>query len=149
VTIATYPQHRDEGISRYVAADGAHQPLDLILARNLMSVLETPSFMVDNEGVLVFYNEAAGALLGKRFEETGRLSREQWNEIGPVDLDGNPISSGDLPLTVALREGRPSHGRFNICTDESTVVEVETSAVPLISGGNFHGAMVVFWPVRR
>jgi PAS domain-containing protein len=149
VTIATYPQHRDEGISRYVAADGAHQPLDLILARNLMSVLETPSFMVDNEGVLVFYNEAAGALLGKRFEETGRLSREQWNEIGPVDLDGNPISSGDLPLTVALREGRPSHGRFNICTDESTVVEVETSAFPLISGGNFHGAMVVFWPVRR
>jgi PAS domain-containing protein len=149
VTIATYPQHRDEGISRYVAADGAHQPLDLILARNLMSVLETPSFMVDNEGVLVFYNEAAGALLGKRFEETGRLSREQWNEIGPVDLEGNPISSGDLPLTVALREGRPSHGRFNICTDESTVVEVETSAVPLISGGNFHGAMVVFWPVRK
>jgi PAS domain-containing protein len=149
VTIATYPHGRDAGISRYVAANGAHQPLDLILARNLMSVLEMPSFMVDTEGVLVFYNEAAGALLGKRFEETGRLSREQWNEIGPVDLEGNPIDSGDLPLTVALREGRPSHGRFNICTDESTVVEVETSAFPLISGGNFHGAMVVFWPVRK
>ncbi len=74
--------------------------------------------MVDTERVLVFYNEAAGALLGKRFEETGRLTREQWNEIGPVDLEGNPIASGDLPLTVALREGRPSHGRFNICTDE-------------------------------
>jgi PAS domain-containing protein len=127
----------------------AHQPLDLILARNLMSVLETPSFMVDTDGVLIFYNEAAGALLGKRFEETGRLTREQWNEIGPVDEEGNPIDSGDLPLTVAMREGRPSHGRFNICTDERTVVEVETSAVPLISGGKFHGAMVVFWPVRR
>ncbi len=125
------------------------QPLDLILARNLMSVLETPSFMVDTDGVLVFYNEAAGALLGKRFEETGRLTREQWNEIGPVDSQGNPIASGDLPLTVAMREGRPSHGRFNICTDERTIVEVETSAVPLISGGVFHGAMVVFWPVAK
>jgi len=126
-----------------------HQPLDLILARNLMSVLETPSFMVDTEGVLVFYNDAAGALLGKRFEETGRLTREQWNEIGPVDEQGNPIPSGEMPLTVAMREGRPSHGRFNICTDERNIVEVETSAVPLISGGDFHGAMVVFWPVRR
>src|SRR3954453_23014299 len=90
-----------------------HQPLDMILARNLMSVLETPSFMVDPDGLLIFYNDAAGALLGKRFEETGRLTREQWNEIGPVDPEGNPINSDNLPLTVALREGKPSHGRFN------------------------------------
>ncbi len=123
------------------------QPLDLILARNLMSVLETPSFMVDADGVMVFFNEAAGSLLGKRFEETGRLSRQQWNEIGPVDATGAPIDSEELPLTVALREGRPAHGRFRICTDERAIVEVETSAVPLVSGGDFHGAMVVFWPV--
>ena len=125
----------------------AGQPLDLILARNLMSVLETPAFMVDTEGVLIFYNDAAGALLGKRFEETGRLTREQWNDIGPVDRAGNPIPSQDLPLSVALREGRPAHGRFNICTDSRAILEVETSAVPLVSGGTFHGAMVVFWPV--
>jgi len=123
------------------------QPLDLILARNLMSVLETPAFMVDAEGVLVFFNEAAGALLGKRFEETGRLTREQWNAIGPVDEDGNPIDSENMPLSVALREGRPAHGRFRICTDSRAIVEVETSAVPLVSAGDFHGAMVVFWPV--
>jgi PAS domain-containing protein len=123
------------------------QPLDLILARNLMSVLETPSFLVDDDGVLVFFNEAAGEMLGKRFEETGRLTREQWNTIGPVDAQGNVIDSEDMPLTVALREGRPAHGRFHICTDQGKIVEVETSAVPLVSGGDFHGALVVFWPV--
>jgi hypothetical protein len=112
------------------------QPLDLILARNLMSVLETPSFLVD----------AAGELLGKRFEETGRLSREEWNAIGPVDGEGHPIPSENMPLSVALREGRPAHGRFRMCTDQRVIVEVETSAVPLVSGGDFHGAMVVFWP---
>ncbi|MCW2968812.1 MAG: hypothetical protein JWM71_2584 [Solirubrobacteraceae bacterium] len=125
------------------------QPLDLILARNLMSVLETPSFLVDDDGVLVFFNEAAGELLGKRFEETGRLTREQWNAIGPVDADGNPIDSEEMPLTVALREGRPAHGRFHIHTDQDKIVEVETSAVPLVSGGDFHGALVVFWPVAK
>lgn len=125
------------------------QPLDLILARNLMSVLETPSFLTDVEGSLIFYNEAAGALLGKRFEETGSLTREQWNEIGPVDASGRPVSAEAMPLTVALREGRPAHGRFCICTDSRAIVEVETSAVPLVSDGDFHGAMVVFWPVAK
>jgi PAS fold. len=125
----------------------AQQSLDLILARNLMSVLETPSFLVDDDGVMVFFNEAAGEMLGKRFEETGRLSREEWNAIGPVDSAGNPIDSGEMPLTVALREGRPAHGRFHIHTDQDKIVEVETSAVPLVSGGDFHGALVVFWPV--
>ena len=125
------------------------QPLDLILARNLISVLETPSFLVDDDGVLVFFNGAAGALLGKSFEETGRLTRDQWNAIGPVDAQGNMIDSEEMPLTVALREGRPAHGRFHIHTDEGRIVEVETSAVPLVSGGDFHGAVVVFWPVVR
>ncbi len=125
----------------------AQQPLDLILARNLMSVLETPSFLVDNEGQMVFFNEAAGDMLGKRFEEIGRLSREEWNAIGPVDAEGEPVSSDKMPLAVALRDGKPAHGRFHICTDQDKIVEVETSAVPLVFGGDFHGAMVVFWPV--
>jgi len=129
-----------------MAANG-QQPLDLILARNLMTVLETPSFLVDHDGSMVFFNEAAGHLLGKSFEEIGRLNREEWNTIGPVDADGNPVADQKMPLAVALREGRPAHGRFHICTDENTIIEVETSAVPLFSGGDFHGALVVFWPV--
>jgi PAS domain-containing protein len=130
-------------------AAAAQQPLDLILARNLMSVLETPSFLVDNEGQMVFFNEAAGAMLGKSFEEIGRLSRDEWNAIGPVDAEGHPVHSEKMPLAVALREGRPAHGRFHICTDANSIVEVETSAVPLVSGGDFHGALVVFWPVEK
>lgn len=122
-------------------------PLDLILARNLMTVLETPSFLVDSDGAMVFFNEAAGAMLGKRFEEIGRLNREEWNQIGPVDAHGNPVEDEKMPLAVALREGRPAHGRFHICTDLGKIVEVETSAVPLVSSGDFHGALVVFWPV--
>jgi PAS domain-containing protein len=136
-----------EGAKILQMAATAQQPLDLILARNLMSVLETPSFLVDNDGQMVFFNEAAGDMLGKRFEEIGRLSREEWNAIGPVDAAGEPVSSEKMPLAVALREGRPAHGRFHIRTDQDKIVEVETSAVPLVSGGDFHGAMVVFWPV--
>src|SRR5919108_109224 len=50
----------------------SQRPLELILARNLLSSLSTPAFLVDEAGVLVFYNDAAGVLLGRRFEEAGR-----------------------------------------------------------------------------
>jgi PAS domain-containing protein len=123
------------------------RPLDLILARNLIDTLAMPAFLVDNEAAVVFYNDAAGRLLGKSFEETGRLTRDQWGHIGPVDEEGKPVAHERLPLTVALREGRPAHGRFRICTDERNIVEIETSALPLVSDETFHGALVVFWPV--
>src|SRR5947207_14550257 len=64
----------------------SQQPVELIMARNLLSSLSTPAFLVDEDGVLVFYNDAAGALLGKRFEEMGRMRPDEWGtQFGPVD----------------------------------------------------------------
>ena len=41
----------------------------LILARDLASMLATPMLIVDAEGALIFYNEAAGSILGRPFNE--------------------------------------------------------------------------------
>ena len=122
------------------------QPLALILARNLIADLTVAGFVTDLGGTIIFYNDAAGELLGRRFEETGRLSREEWSEIGPVDEAGNPLDWDALPLTTALRENRPAHQRFRIYTDAQTILMVETSAVPLAAADGHHGAIVVFWP---
>ena len=122
------------------------QPLALILARNLISSLTVPAFLTDPEGGVVFYTDAAGELLGRRFEDTGRLTREEWSDIGPFEENGEPIAWDALPLTTALRENRPAHDRFRICTDKQDLVMVETSAVPLTTADGFHGAIVVFWP---
>src|ERR1700710_196159 len=42
------------------------RPVELILARGLMSNITTPAFLVDLLGTLVFFNDAAGELLGLR-----------------------------------------------------------------------------------
>jgi PAS domain-containing protein len=122
------------------------QPLPLILARNLVASITVPGFVTDEEGNVIFYNDAAGQLLGRRFEETGRLSREEWSEIGPLDAEGNQLDWDALPLTTALRDNRPAHQRFRICTDEENILMIETSAVPLTAADGHHGAIVVFWP---
>ena len=122
------------------------QPLPLILARNLVASITVPGFVTDDAGNVIFYNDAAGELLGRRFEETGRLTREEWSEIGPMDEQGNQLDWDALPLTTALRHNRPAHQRFRICTDEQHLLMIETSAVPLTAADGHHGAIVVFWP---
>lgn len=122
--------------------------LELMLARNFIAAIMTPAFVVDPDGVMTFFNEAAGQLIGRRFEETGRLTRDEWNEIGPVDEDGRPIPSDRMPMTIALREGHPSYGRFRIKTDPGLLMDVDTSAVPLMTNGESHGALVTFVPAQ-
>ena len=120
--------------------------LQMILARNFIAAIMTPVFIVDPDGRMTFFNEAAGHLIGRRFEETGRLTREEWNEIGPVDEGGRPVPSDRRPMTVALREGRPAHGRFRMKTDQGILMDVDTSAVPLMAGDESLGAIVAFVP---
>ena len=73
-----------------MASPQPQKPLELILARNLLTSISTPAFLLDDEAAVVFYNEAAAALLGRSFEEAGRMTAEQWTEaFGPFDDDGD------------------------------------------------------------
>ena len=127
--------------------DGGQKPLELILARNLLTSLSTAAFLVDHRGVLLFYNEAAGALLGVPFEEAGRMDPGEWGaRFGPLDSDGEPIPFEELPLTMALREGRPYHASLRIHSADGHEHEIEVSAIP-ITADETSGAIAIFWPV--
>jgi PAS domain-containing protein len=126
----------------------AQKPLELILARNLLASISTPAFLVDAEGTLVFFNEAAGALVGRRFEETGSLGPREWGEaFGPFDEDGEPIPWDRIPITVALQHGRPMHARMHIKNVSGDTHDIEVSALPIVGTEGFRGAMAIFWPV--
>jgi PAS domain-containing protein len=121
------------------------KPLELILARNLMTSLSTPAFLTDEGGRLIFYNEAAGKLLGKRFEEVGGLGDGVWEHIGPFDEQGRRIPMQELPLTVALRHGSPAHAHLTIRTFGGDEREIEVSALPIVTVHGARGAMAFFW----
>lgn len=126
------------------------KPLELILARNLMSALSTPAFLVDEGGLMVFYNEAAGLLLGKRFEELGTVGPEEWGSMfGPFDEDGSPLPYDELPLVVAVRNGRPAHSSFSIRSTDGDLHDVEISAFPILTPHGSRGAIAVCWPASN
>ena len=127
---------------------GAPQrPLELILARNLLASLSTPAFLVDGEGEIAFFNEAAGGLLGRRFEETGPMPAAEWTRtFGPFDEEGNPVRFDSLEITEALRGNRPAHDSFCIRSADGTTHAIEASGFPIVGAGGYRGAIIVFWP---
>ena len=128
----------------------AQKPLELILARNLLSSISTPAFLVGEAGTLEFFNEAAAAMLGKRFEETGKMSAGEWTTaFGPFGPDEEPIPYDEIPVTLAVRDERPFHGEFRICAAGGHHYDVAASAIPIVGPGGSSGAIVIFWPLHN
>ena len=122
------------------------RPLELILARNFLTSLSTPAFLVDAEGAMIFYNEAAGGMLGISFEEFGHKPADEWGQaIGPFAEDGEPMPIEEIPTTRALRRGRPAHGAFTIRSIKGKAYEIESTALPIVAEGGQEGAMIFFW----
>lgn len=125
----------------------AQRPLELILARNLLASISTPAFLVGDLGMLLYYNEAAAVMLGKRFEESGRMAAEEWtSQFGPFGADGRALPYDGIPATVAVRQNQPFHGIFRIGTTHGHQ-DVAASAIPIVGPGGSSGAIVFFWPV--
>ena len=125
----------------------AQREIEIILIRQLASYLATPIFIVDTAGNLVFYNEPAEVLLGQRFDETGEMSAAEWATLWePTDEDGNPLPPEEVPLSVALNEGRPICRRLWVRGLDQVNRHIEAVAFPLAGQAQRAlGAVVIFW----
>jgi PAS domain-containing protein len=121
--------------------------LVLILTRDLASLLATPAFLVDEEGTLVYYNEAAERVLGKSFAEAGEMPRDEWvAAFRPTALDGSELPVKSTPLGIALLERRPAHGRLMVTGIDEVRREISATSLPLFSHEDeFEGALALFW----
>ena len=131
-----------------VSMPTTHQKsLVLILARELATNSATPMFVVDPDGVLIFFNEPAERVLGRSFAETGPLGPEQWGSMfDPRDAEGNLIPADALPLTAALRELKPGHMTMRIKGLDESERDIAITAFPLFARANdFVGAVAIFW----
>ena len=125
-----------------------YPPVELILMRQLASYLATPIFLVDASGTLVFYNEAAEGLLGRRFEDAPEMGRDEWLlAFQPQELDGSPLSPDENPLPAALADGRAHHRTLAISGLDGRQRMIAVTAFPLVGqAGHMAGAVAVFWP---
>lgn len=127
----------------------SQQEIEVILSRHLAEYLAMPIFLVNPQGDLIFYNEPAEAILGKRYNETGSMPATEWSIVfHPMDHDGSPIPPQELPLMIALTQRRPAHRNFWIRGLDGAAREIELTAFPLIGqAGRFLGAIAIFWEI--
>src|SRR5215472_2518696 len=87
--------------------------LVLILARQFAASLSTPTLITDDRGYLVFYNEAAESIVGRRFSEAGEIPLEDWvSAFEPRTLSSEPLPPERWPTRIAFDERRASHLRY-------------------------------------
>ena len=95
-----------------------------------------PIMLVDPRGDLVFFNAAAAAVLGRRFEDTGAIVRGEWSTLfRPANPDGSSIKREELPLFVATEQRRPSHRGGWVRGLDGVARDLEGIAFPLIGQG--------------
>ena len=125
----------------------SQKAIELILARQLASYVALPVFIVDPDGLLLFYNEPAEHILGRRFAETGELPLAEWATLfRPTDEAGNPLSEDELPLVIALRERKPAHRSLYIQGLDGHRRLIDVTAFPLIGQmRRFLGGVALFW----
>jgi PAS domain-containing protein len=129
----------------------SQREIEIILIRQLASCLVMPMFIVDTDGTLVFYNEPAEAILGRRFDETGEMPPLEWAAVwAPTDEQGKSLPAEELPLWIALNEKRPSHMQLWIRGLDQVRRHIGALAFPLTGQAERHlGAVVIFWELER
>src|SRR5688500_11958918 len=128
----------------------SQKEIELILARQLASYLIMPIFIVDPQGNLIYYNEPAELILGRRFEETGEMPVAEWSTLyQPEDETGNPLAPEFLPLVVALTNHAPAHRNMWIQGLDGVRRLIEVTAFPLNGQAERHlGALAIFWEIK-
>lgn len=128
----------------------SQKEIELILARQLASYLIMPIFIVDPRGNLIYYNEPAEGILGRRFEETGEMPVEEWSTLyKPADETGKPLPPESLPLVRALTHHRPAHREMWIEGLDGVSRRIEVTAFPISGQAERHlGAIAIFWEIK-
>lgn len=125
----------------------SQRAVELILMRQLASYLAMPILLFDPAGNLLYYNEPAEGILGRRFDETGEMPLKEWYTVLTLMTeDGSPVPRESRPLVVALEKHQAAHRAFRLRCFDGVVRRIEATAVPLEGQGGRHlGAVVILW----
>lgn len=121
--------------------------LVLILARGLADELASAMFVVDRDGTLAYFNEAAEAILGIPFSDVGEVSADEWlSAFVPLDPEGRVIPPEETPLMVALSKHVPAHRAIRVQRTDGRVHDIAVTAFPLFARREeLVGAVAIFW----
>ncbi|MCP4808336.1 MAG: hypothetical protein GY913_33410 [Proteobacteria bacterium] len=125
------------------------RPLELIMARQWMALLTTPSLLFGEDGTLVFFNDAAAVILGRSFSECGTLTPTEWQAAlrveGELHIDAPEASL----LGRALESNTAIHRTIMLRAMDGARRQVNVTTFPIRGVGQpgMTGVMALLDPV--
>jgi PAS domain-containing protein len=121
--------------------------LILILARAFASQLATAVYLLDSEGTIIYYNEAAEHLIGRPFIEGAGAKAEDWMGRGrPLDEEGREVPIESLPLGRTMLKREAAYGITMFRTADGEYRRIENVTFPLFAHtDDFVGVIALAW----
>ena len=131
--------------------DALQREVEIILIRRWASYVTLPLFLIAADGELMYYNDVAGKMLGRPFDESDPMTADELSEIFATSTDkGAPMPSEQLPAVRALRAREPAYGRIRYRALDGRDWSIEICAMPLVGlAGRFLGVLVAFWEANE
>jgi PAS domain-containing protein len=129
----------------------AQGEVEIILLKQLASCLRIPISLLGRDGSVLYFNEPAESIFGRRFEESGGLGIEEWGMLlQPSDASGSPLKDEERPVIIALEDRVPAHRTIFIKSEGGRVRELEVTGLPLVGiNDELIGALSLFWDPRE
>jgi PAS domain-containing protein len=140
--VVTKGEHPD----RLFPLPSTRYEIEVILARQLAGYLALPIVIVDPSHVVVYYNEPAEQMLGRRFDEGAAIPGSGWaEEFEFADESGAPIPNSEMPVATALRTQQVRHAEVWMRGRDGVRRHMAETAIPLIgNAGRFLGVVAIF-----
>ena len=125
------------------------RPLELIMARQWMALLTTPTLLFGADGTLVYFNDAAGLILGRAFAESGTMSPTQWQAALRVEGELHAASPEATILGRALESDHATHRTLLLRAMDGARRQVNITTFPIQGVGQpgICGVMALLDPV--
>jgi PAS domain-containing protein len=108
-----------------------------------------PIFILDPGGTLIYFNEPAERILGRRFDEGGPIPPSEWPRVFGFEYEsGQPLPLEEMPLIGALRTRRLVHLDFKMHGLDGVPHRLAGAGIPLLgNAGRFLGVVAFFFEI--
>ena len=129
----------------------AQRNLVLILARAFAAQIATAVFLLDEDGTIIYYNEAAERLTGRTFIEGAGMTAAEWMQASqPRDDAGELIAMENLPLGISMLKREPAHGVLTFTSRDGQPLRIENATFPLFAHTeDYVGTFAIVWPLEQ
>ena len=129
----------------------ASQEIELILSRQLSEYLSVPMALIDHDGKMIYFNEAAGFILGKQFDENGEIDLRDWNgRFFNNESFSDGMDLHEIPFFKVLSMRQLLQGEYSMRNFEEINQKLMIVCVPLVGLAQRElGALIFFNLINR